>query len=226
MSDYGEHLRAKLAKLAASPTVAEPGYDATLSEFVRGLNEANFDFQATILPPVPTPQNRSIATRPRYRHGEWTSLLSLWIEGPRIHVVGGTNGKMSSTDELKSFLDDFLDGPIFRETIETYREIAQEPVPAFLRTRGAFASAPEDVLVHVAPDDQRRLALAKPGEALALEVVAQRFPGAGIYDAKLTYRALESAGFALEQMQHSPRSGEVVAVTGVVVPDAEALAAE
>jgi len=228
MSDFGERVKSKLSKMTAAQAPAAPSaYDAVLAEFVRRLNEADLNLHAEVEPREP-PQRRLIITWPKYRRTNPMILLSFWIDGPRIHVLGEGKRELASVEDLEAFLDNFLDHSHFPETIDAYREIAQQPVQGFLRTRGAFQSAPDDVLVLVSPEQQKNLATKAPGELVIAEVEPKSFPGAGVYDPNTTYLALESAGFAINILNHRRKNDNVnlVAMQGTALRADEPAAAE
>jgi len=125
MSDFGERVKSKLSKMTAAQAPAAPSaYDAVLAEFVRRLNEADLNLHAEVEPREP-PQRRLIITWPKYRRTNPMILLSFWIDGPRIHVLGEGKRELASVEDLEAFLDNFLDHSHFPETIDAYREIAQ-----------------------------------------------------------------------------------------------------
>jgi hypothetical protein len=216
MSEFGERLRSRLERMAAAGNeeAAPSPYDDVLHEFVHELNHADFDLHAE-LKVAAVPQRRIIEVWPKYRRFPRLLLLSFSIDGPRIHLLAENMRELPSVDALKQFLESFVVSS-FPSTVDVFREIASEPVQGYLRTRGAFEIAPEDVLVVVSPEEQRRLATAAPGTSLTLDVVPQRFPGAGIYDPARPYAALESGGFALERTRVVPVEAGRVRVTGIV----------
>jgi hypothetical protein len=216
MSEFGERLRSRLERMAASgdEEVAPSPYDDVLLEFVRELNQANLLLHAE-LKVAGVPHRRLIEVWPKYRRFPRLRLLAFSIDGARIHLLAEDMRELPSVDALKQFLEGFVVSN-FPSTVDVFREIASEPVQGYLRTRGAFEIAPEDVLVIVSPEEQQQLATAAPGTSLTLDVVPQRFPGAGIYDPARAYTALESGGFALERTRVVPVEAGRVRVTGVV----------
>jgi hypothetical protein len=224
MSGHQQRLEKKLADLAASISApAAPAaniYVTELQKFAKMIND-NCPWVFASVGSGVTPQVFTLFTRPRYQRRDWTPMLNFWIDNGKVRLLGDRGTYISSVDQLWEVLDEFYDNSQFSAALVTYKEISGEPIEGYLRTKGVFDMAPDDVLVMVDPHEQKRLAETVPGSQLTMVIKPERFPGAGVYQPDRAYVALESAGFGLDELKIKPTSNGHIEVTGRVVEGEE-----
>jgi len=223
MSDFESRLRSKLNRMTAKEeTGAVAPYDGVLEKFVEVVNtKQDLPFRM-LLERSAVPQRRTITIRPRYGESPRIPLLVMVIQEEELLILAEKRKKISSPKALEAYLERFLD--TLGAAVEDFAEMEQQPVQGYLRVRGRFDMERDDVAGQGPPEMPPKLATAKAGIASGREVRPLRFPGAGVYDHKRNYVALESNGFALEAISHEPLSSDKVRITGTVAMSESAAA--
>lgn len=213
--DHEGRMREALHRIAAPASASSTNaYDQVLQRSKEILNE-NPAVQAEIEERSQPPM-RFLVTHPKHRRSPQASMLSFGLIGTSIKVLGEGRPELRTPDELWDYLVDFLEKPDFPITLKEYEEMEKEEVEGHLRKTSLFDRTREDVLVAVPPDQQRRLAEARPREELTLTVRLEHFHGFGTYDQDAKYACLESAGYGLRIIEHK-RSDELLRLTGTVM---------
>src|SRR5262249_18443747 len=95
-------------------------------------------------------------------------------------------------------------------------------VSGFLRRLGVREPSPEDVLVIVAPEEQRKLAEAKPGALLQILAREDRIPTSSEfspehnskYDGDVFYPFFVAGGYGIRILFHSKTEEHVIRISG------------
>lgn len=205
MQNFREAVKTALKSAAVDEETATR-WDDVLRDFAAGINEEEPAVFAFVrLGGAPTV--RHLVLVPKGRRDQSAILLSAAATPNVIVILSGLpdeRREFTEVDAFQAFLLGFARLPTFRETLETLRKIAAEPVTGFLRFGHHKNRMPSrDIVVKVPADAQQ--ALADAAEATPRRLVempvAPTGPsplGQGTYDASHPPRWLVAGGYVLE----------------------------
>jgi hypothetical protein len=151
-------------------------------DFARGLEQAEIGAAVRRL----DERNRyALVLWPAYRPAWRTQMLTFAIRPPSVVIYQKDAEELSSVPELQNWLRDFASEPRFKQTLQSLRDEAKEPVEARLIIEGD-----RDLLVEVSAQHQQQLATTTTVET---EISVQLEKGDTIPSLK-AIRALRSAG--------------------------------
>lgn len=169
-----------------------------------------------------TPAQLRLVLWPKLRRDELVQAKYFSREGDGLVVWGVDRKELRSPDELEEYLSrDYLRDPQFMERLSDFEARCATPALGFLRRGGPNEAGPEDVLVHVAPDEQRRLAEAAPGHDLTLLAREDRMPLTSLYDSGKTYTCLVAGGYGMWAKNHSRAEDERLRIAGPAMREDE-----
>jgi len=202
MQDFREMLTAASAEEPAK-TWPATRWDRILGEFREWLNEAYGNFLKASLTDSAAPRVRHVKLWPRGRRNAQSIMLSVYVTETSVRVLGEETPELKMEEDFKQYLADFVRLPAFHASLESFRQLASEPVEGVLRVGADRSKALlADVAVNVPPDQQHRLADAaettSPEHIDRLYVVPSERTRGGIYTAQTKPIWLLAGGYALE----------------------------
>jgi hypothetical protein len=206
------------SKVKSAVTTAERGaetpsalrYCAVLDELAKGLEELGIGAR---IDGSRDPRKLGLYLHAPYRPQGGSLMLNFFLDGDKIIVSGESPKTIQSPEELERWLLDFVQLPAFVESIRTLREEAERPMEARLRVATGVAYAKGDLVVAVAPADQRTLAEAAVGTEVTLDVARVEFPGNAPFADPPEYKVLDSAGLVVN-IESATRVGDKLRIKG------------
>jgi hypothetical protein len=176
------------------------------------------------------PRKLTLYLYPPHRPSRVNLMLSFFIDGEGIVVVGEGSSSIKTSDDLQRWLLRYVQSESFVESLRVLRDEAKLPVEARLRVDRQVAHAVGDMVVVVAPEDQERLNAAARDAEITIDVARSAFPGNGTYTVPTVYVLLESAGLFVsverveptEDLDASP-ADLVLMAQGIIQPTGERL---
>lgn len=205
-------------------------YQKVVQDFVGHLN-AQAWLRAEVRPVAggKAPGALRILLWPRYQRSVATTLHTIFLQGGRARVVGGSGGELASPEALEKHLVASLGHPSVVETLREFRRLSAEDVEGYLRVKNLRALTVNDVSVIVPHAEQARLADAAEagdGKEIELRVHLLRPPPLGRYQQDADYRFLNAGGYAMRLMRTEPIDERTVKVDGTVLSPEVTPAAE
>jgi hypothetical protein len=209
MSKFQDQIKHTLTLVA--PQNAQAGgnmapFDQVLREFAETLAAEQPSLGAAI-EQGHHPRMRMLVTWPRTRRDERTIMLTFWWDGTTMKALDekGTP-TFDSPDAVGDYLLAFLTTSAFPATLAEYKARCDEDVYGYLRKAASAEASPSDVTVLVSASEQRKLAEAKLGEMITLEVEPQLGPHETPYQHSTGYACLVSGGYILNLIDHHPKA--------------------
>jgi hypothetical protein len=178
-------------------------WDGILGEFRDWLNEIYGEFLKASLTESAAPRVRHVKLWPRGQRNAQSIMLSVYVTETSARVLGKETPELKTEEDFKQYLAEFVRLPGFHDSLETFKEVASQPVEGLLRVGADRNTAVlADVAVEGPPDQQHRLADASetmpPEHIDRLYVVlpAERVWG-GTYNAQTKPIWLLAGGYAL-----------------------------
>jgi hypothetical protein len=205
-------------------------YQKVVQDFVGHLN-AQAWLQAAVRPVAggKAPGALRVILWPRYQRSMATTLHTIFLQGGRARVVGGSGGELASPAALEEHLVASLGHPSVIETLREFRRMSAEDVEGYLRVKNLRALTVNDVSVIVPHAEQVKLADAAEagGKEIELRVQLLRPPPLGKYQQDADYRFLKAGGYAMAlQARTEPIDDRTVKVVGTALSPDETPAVE
>lgn len=192
---FAEQVR---AAVTSAEGVAESeharAFHAVLDELVTGLQGLGVGARVQ---PGKDPRKLSLYLHPPHRPARVNLMLTLFLDGDGIVVMGEGSTSLKTPDELQRWLLHYVQSPAFVESLRVLREEGKTPVEARLRVDRQASHAIGDVVVAVSADEQAALDAKKKGDEVELQVERLAFPGNGQLTDGTRYALLESAGLSV-----------------------------
>lgn len=185
-------------------------YRAVLDQLAEGLAELGIGARIT---GSRDPRKLGLYLHASYRPERGSLMLSFFLDGDKIIVSGESPKTIGSPEELERWLLDFVKLPAFVESISTLREEAEQPMEARLRVATGVAYAKGDLVVAVAPADQRMLAETAVHAEVTLDITRVEFPGNAPFADPPEYKVLDSAGLVVN-IESATRIGDKLRIKG------------
>lgn len=234
MADFEDKVRAKLEQLehAREPGVSIEHLDRVLARLADALSK-HPAIGATVRRSS-TSALRQLVLWPKLRRHEAISVLDFAPDGVGLRRVSGHDGgprAIRTAQELETyFTDDFLESQDFLMTLAAFEQRCEEDVSGFLRKGNtAWEPTSEDVLVVVSPQEQRKLAEARPGELVQVLAKEDRIPTTGEYARERNskaqgdayYHTFVAGGYGMHVFFHSTTEDGLLRISGQVMSEQE-----
>lgn len=208
---FAEQVRAAVTSAQGAPdTEPSQRYRAVLDELVVALTGLEVGAR---IQQGRDPRKLTLYLYPPHRPARVNLMLTFFLNGDGIVVVGQSTTPLSSPEELQRWLLDYVRSPAFVESLDVLRKEAELPVEARLRVDSRAAYATGDVLVAVMPDDQKKLDSASVGSEVEFVVERVEFPGNKQFAEPPDYAVLESAGLFVT-IDMATREGDKLRIKG------------
>jgi hypothetical protein len=151
-------------------------------------------------------------------------MLSFWVSTRSIRVFVEPPREFDDADSLGRWLADFVTSPAFLESLEILGEATLLPTQAYLRAQSTGQLSREDVIVEIAPEVQKALVEGADGSPVEISVALASLTGAGTFDPKRNYVALESSGVHVEELRIEQAAVGILTIRGIkrLEPDLQA----
>jgi hypothetical protein len=127
-------------------------------------------------------------------------VLAFWVTPNSLRVFTAPPREFSDPSALREWLADFVTTPAFLENLAALGDIAEQPTEGYLRAAGVGRLSRDDLMVEISAPAQRALVDQADGATVELIVAFSAESGAGSFDQKRKYVALESSGVRLDDV--------------------------
>jgi hypothetical protein len=191
---------------------------------------------AAVQPATGQREGLQLVIWPKLRRDDRALLLSFVREGKALRLLDQEQRQFVTEGGLEAYLtQELLRSPSFAEILADYEERCNAPVTGFLRRGGPLEVVKDDVLVHVLPDEQRKLAEAPAGGDVTILVRDDRVPIGvhlprdehlllnSLYESGGTYTCLTAGGYGMWAMFHSRAEDGRLRIAGPAMSEDELL---
>jgi len=220
-------------KDSSQKTWSDTKWDRILMDFCGWLNEEHKGFLGASLNEAwgdyGAPRVRTLRLWPWGQRNVQRTVLAVQTSGETAVVLGGDPCEIREEADFNNWLVDFFRNPRFRDTLETMKDLASQPVEGELRV-GADRKmrSLSDVTVEVPPDQQRRLADASEAKIVGRIDQIYVMPATGrvwgaTYSEETKPTWLIAGGYALkiDPRSDAPESDGRIRLSGEPVPLSE-----
>jgi hypothetical protein len=208
-----------------TPQAQKPRQDefqSVLEQFAQTLSK--HPAIGAIIESVPKlPGGLHLVTWPKLRRDESSVMLVFARQGEALLLLGQYRHEFRTPAELERYLtQDFLRDSSFPETLAIYKESCTLPITGFLRKGGPNEFKTEDVLVHLAPEEQEKLAKSNPGDNVSVIAREDRLSElTSSFDSNETYTCLVAGGYGMWTRLCSRTEEGLVRMSGFAMSEKE-----